>query len=224
MGDEDDGLLQIAPQREQIVVEAEARDLVERCERLVHQEDIRIGDERARQRHPHLHAAGQFARKAVGEFGEPDARQRLLTRGSDSAAGTCASCKRQPHILAHAGPGHQGRLLEHEADALPRQHVALAMRELDAPRARRGKPRDDPQRRRLAAAGGTDQRDELALADGEIERPQRHDAIVIGLGDVAQADRRAAARRHRCRTGRASVIYFFGRSSTPTALLTKRSV
>ncbi len=34
-------LLQLAPQREQIVVEPEARDLVERGERLVHQQDIR---------------------------------------------------------------------------------------------------------------------------------------------------------------------------------------
>ena len=76
MGDEDDRLAQLAPQREQIVVEAEARDLVERRERLVHQKNIRIGDERPRQRDPHLHAAGQFAREGVGKFGEPDLCQR----------------------------------------------------------------------------------------------------------------------------------------------------
>ena len=62
MGDEDDGLVQLAPQLEQIVVEPKARDLVERRERLVQQQNIRVGDERARQRDPHLHAAGQFAR------------------------------------------------------------------------------------------------------------------------------------------------------------------
>ena len=63
---------------EQIVVEPEARDLVERGERLVQQQNIRIGDQRARQRNPHLHAAGQFARIGIGKFGEPDLRQRLL--------------------------------------------------------------------------------------------------------------------------------------------------
>ena len=77
MGDEDDGLLQVAPQLQQVVVEPKARDLVERRERLVHQQNVRIGDERARQRDPHLHAAGQFARIAVGEFGEADVRQRF---------------------------------------------------------------------------------------------------------------------------------------------------
>ena len=66
MGDEDDGLAQVAPQREQIVVEPEARDLVERGERLVHQENVGIGDQRAGQRDAHLHAARQFAR--IGRF------------------------------------------------------------------------------------------------------------------------------------------------------------
>ena len=37
MGDEDDGLVQLAPQIKQIVVEPKARDLVERRERLVQQ-------------------------------------------------------------------------------------------------------------------------------------------------------------------------------------------
>jgi len=58
MRDEDDGLAQIAPQREQIVVEPETGDLVERGERFIHQEDVGIGDQCARQRDPHLHAAG----------------------------------------------------------------------------------------------------------------------------------------------------------------------
>src|ERR1700681_3598529 len=47
MGDEDDGLAQVAPQRKQVVVEPETGDLVERGEWFVHQEDIRIGDQGA---------------------------------------------------------------------------------------------------------------------------------------------------------------------------------
>ena len=71
MGDENDGLVQLAPQIKQIVVEPKARDLVERRERLVQQQNIRVGDERARQRDPHLHAAGQFAGVGIGKFGKP---------------------------------------------------------------------------------------------------------------------------------------------------------
>src|SRR4051794_112446 len=118
MRDEDDGLAEPAPQREQIIVEAEARDFVERRERLIHQEDIRVGDERTRQRHPHLHAARELARKGVGEIAKPHARQRLVgTRARFRLRNAC-ELQRQSHVLAYAGPGHQGRLLKHEADAM----------------------------------------------------------------------------------------------------------
>ena len=76
---------------EQIVVEPETGDLVKRGERLVHQKNIGIGDQRARQRNPHLHAAGQFARIGIGKFGKPDLRQRLLDARIRLRAGACAS-------------------------------------------------------------------------------------------------------------------------------------
>ena len=40
MGDEHHGLAQRLPERQQVVVEAEAGDLVERRERLVHQQEL----------------------------------------------------------------------------------------------------------------------------------------------------------------------------------------
>ncbi len=92
MGDEDDGLAQVAPQRQQIVVEAKAGDLVQRRERLVHQQDVRVGDQRARQRQP-----ASSCRRTI----RADRRRRIRqdptrfnaasTRPSASAAGTCAS-------------------------------------------------------------------------------------------------------------------------------------
>jgi hypothetical protein len=94
MGDEDDGLAQIAPQRQQIVIEPKPRDLVERRERLVHQQDVRIDDQRPRQRHPHLHAAGQFARIRFGKFGQSHLRQRL----ADACVGFVAR-----HMREHQG-------------------------------------------------------------------------------------------------------------------------
>src|SRR5262245_18936593 len=76
MGDEDDGLAQRLPEREQVIVEAKARDLVERGERLVHQQELRLGDERTRDRGAHLHAAGELARIALRKAGKSDARER----------------------------------------------------------------------------------------------------------------------------------------------------
>ncbi len=91
MGDEDDGLAQLAPQIKQIVVEPEARDLVERRERLVQQQNIRIGNERARQRDPHLHAAGQFAGIGIGNSARPTWASASSMRLSASVAGACES-------------------------------------------------------------------------------------------------------------------------------------
>ena len=46
-----------APQRGELAVESLAREFVERAERLVHQQEIRRGDEGAGDRGAHLHAA-----------------------------------------------------------------------------------------------------------------------------------------------------------------------
>ena len=43
---------------QEIVVELKARDLVERGKRFVHQQNLRLGDERARDGDAHAHAAG----------------------------------------------------------------------------------------------------------------------------------------------------------------------
>jgi hypothetical protein len=77
MGDEHHGLAEHAPERQEVVVEPEARDLIERRERLVHQEETWLGDERARDRGAHFHPAGKLARIAVGKFGKAYARERV---------------------------------------------------------------------------------------------------------------------------------------------------
>ena len=78
MGDEHHGLAQRLPQRQEVVVEAKARDLVERGERLVHQQQRGLGDQRARDRGAHLHPARKLARIALREAGKPDARERRV--------------------------------------------------------------------------------------------------------------------------------------------------
>jgi hypothetical protein len=57
MGDEDDGAAALLLHAEEVVVEFLARDLVERGERLVHEEEPWLRGEGARDRDPHLHAA-----------------------------------------------------------------------------------------------------------------------------------------------------------------------
>ena len=81
--------------------------------------------------------------------------------------------ERQPHILAHTGPRHQRRFLEHEADRMRRLRLAVAMRDADLPGARRVEAGDQPQH-------------------VEVERPERRDGVVIDFCHAAQAHREAS--------------------------------
>ncbi len=61
----------------QQVAHVGAGHLVERCERLVHQQDRRVEREGPHQSDPLLHAAGQFVRIGLAEVAEPDLVQEI---------------------------------------------------------------------------------------------------------------------------------------------------
>jgi hypothetical protein len=77
---------------------------------------------------------------------------------------------------------------------MPRAIGDCRSRHADAARTRRAEAGDQPQGGRLAAAGRSEQRHELAFAHVEVERPERCHAVVIDLGDAAQADCEAGAK------------------------------
>ena len=106
MGDEHHRRAQRLPELQQIVVELEAGDLVERGERLVHQQQLRLGDERARDRDAHAHAAGQFARIGVGELCQADAAERRLDAlGAALPRRRAVQLERQQHVVEHVAHG-----------------------------------------------------------------------------------------------------------------------
>ena len=72
VGDQQAGLLQLMLDLQHLVAEQQPRLLVERAERLVHQQDLRLGGERARDRDALAHAAGQLGRIALLEAVEAD--------------------------------------------------------------------------------------------------------------------------------------------------------
>ena len=86
-------------------------------------------------------------------------RSRSSTRSGLSVG--CASRR----FCAHGAPGQQTRLLEHRADARHRGAAPLE-RTLEVG----VETADDPQQRGLAATGRSDQRDDLARAQREIDR------------------------------------------------------
>ena len=106
VADEDDGALQLPLQLEQLVLQLGADQRIERRERLVHQQDRRVGGEGARQADALLHAAGQLVRVLAGPLarGRP-ARAASSTRGSRSASGTPASSSPKPTFSATVRQG-----------------------------------------------------------------------------------------------------------------------
>ncbi len=89
------------------------------------------------------------------------------TRLSISALGSAAHLQAEADIAAHVHVREQRVVLEHHAEAalFGPQRVDPLLVEPDAAAGRRQQPGDAVQRRRLAAARGAEQRDELALAD-----------------------------------------------------------
>ena len=79
MGDEEDHLRRAPPDVEDQLLRLLARQRVERAERLVHQQRLGVGGERAGDADALLHAARKLVDHAVAKFGEADQRQ-LLTR------------------------------------------------------------------------------------------------------------------------------------------------
>ena len=71
MGDEDDRLARLLPEPDQMLVQMVAGDLVEGAEGLVHQQELRLEAEGARDGDPLLHAAGELPGELPLEARQP---------------------------------------------------------------------------------------------------------------------------------------------------------
>ncbi len=140
---------------------------IEIGERLVEQQDVRLDDEGARQGDALLLAARELARQALAELFEPHHAQRLGDLALDRSRIELPHAQAEGDVLRHGEMREEGIALEDEAGiaVIGRDvgHVALA--EQDAARRRLDEAGDEAQRRRLAAARGAEQDQELALVD-----------------------------------------------------------
>ena len=110
---------------------------VERAGRLVGEDQQRARDQRARDRHALLLAAGELRRLVVGALGEPDLApaSRARARGAPRA-GDARVDQRQLDVLERRGAREQVEVLEHEADAAVAHRGELVAGEVrDAPAA-----------------------------------------------------------------------------------------
>jgi hypothetical protein len=182
---------------------------VERAERLVEEQHRGVVDERAGQRDALLLAAGELARAGALAAAQADELERLGHTALDLGHGHLAALEAERDVAAHVEVLEERVALEHRVDVAPvRRHVGdgLAL-EQDPSLARLLESGDHAQRRRLAAARGAEQGEELAAGDREVHVAHRGvlaEALPDALdrdGGVAigaarrRADRGAARRR-----------------------------
>src|SRR5580704_10545214 len=153
MRDEQDGCAGLKPDAAQFLVEPVARDLVERAERLVHEQDARAAEQGARDRDTLAHAARELMREASFPAFEAHEPQELARRRrARRQAAMPADLERQRDILERRAPGQERRVLEDEAQRpVEPGFTRRAAKHGDRSARRREKIGDEPQERGLAA-------------------------------------------------------------------------
>ena len=187
VGDEDNGLVEPGLQLQQVVLHLAAYQRIQRREGLVHQQDLGIGGQCAGQPHPLLHATGELVRVLMLEARQPHlvqpvARLLLTLRARHLLHGQTVG-----GVVQHGAVRKEAEALEDHAHLLlaevgqvasPQLHHVLAVH---------------PD----LAGGGLDEAVEVPDECGLARTRQAHDdvdaAFVDGQGDVAQAQRMAAA-------------------------------
>jgi hypothetical protein len=173
----------VLPQVDELVLQAGAGERVQRAERLVKQQYAGTDRERPGDGRALLHAAGHLRGSLVLVLPQADRGEIAL----DDLVGyrPVAAGHRRPGRLANVGqkaePGEQRVVLEHHRPIRPGtgHHLVIGH---DAAAVGLGEAGDDVDQRRLAAPRVPDERDELALLDGEVDAAKDL-LIAVGLGD-----------------------------------------
>ena len=177
VGHEHDRLAAEIPEPEQVLLQVQAGLRIERAERLVHQDDRRIVGERADQRGPLAHAAGQLMRIVVLEAGEADGADQHVRARPRLGVEPPLDVEREQHVLQRRAPRQEIILLRHVADAAGQpgiERLGVAERSnlrlvAHLPAARGVDLRDHVEQRGLAGARGPDDGEELAVGDREAQ-------------------------------------------------------
>src|SRR5207253_1298293 len=186
--DEHDGRPGLLPDPQQLDVQPLAGHLVERAEGLVHQEDRRLERERARDRDALLHPAGELPGIALLEPGELDEREHRLRSIRTSGPVLRAHFERQFDVALDRAPIKEDRRLEdHAVVAVEPRAVRRLAVHLDRSCAWLGEIADEPQERGFAASRRTDERDECAPRDLEVDVLQGGCLVGAGAEDLIDA-------------------------------------
>ena len=178
VGDEDEGDAGLVLQPLQLDLHLLAQLVVERGERLVEQQHLRLRRERARQRHALLLAAGDLAGASVLQLLHVDELQHRVDACLDLGLRLAQHLQAKADVVGHRHVREQRVGLEDGVDRPleRRQRRDVLAVEQDFAVGRIVEAGDQPQQRRLSATGRAEQREEFVFADRDgdiVERPDR---------------------------------------------------
>src|SRR3954468_19925540 len=179
-----------------------ADERVEVAGGLVGDDQARVVDERARDRRALLLAAGQLVRRLAALGGQPDQGQDAVDGRPDLAPWRARDLERERDVLPHALRGQELEVLEHDPDLPPDPGHRTASEtgeilavEDDLALARDLIADQELDQGRLAGTARTDEEDEVAFGDDEVDVAQRGLAVRIRLRHVMQDQDRAIGAR-----------------------------
>ena len=163
---------------------------VEVRQRLVHQERLRVADDRAPHRDALALAAGQVRRLALEVVGEVEDLGRLVDLGVDLLLRALRELQRERDVVAHGHVRVQRVALEDHRDVAVARGLLVDDLAADPQLAGRDvlEPRDHVQRGRLPAARRPDEDHELPVADLQVEALDGGVAVRVRLDDVVEND------------------------------------
>ncbi len=189
MGDHQHGGAGGGDDAHQLVLQARARQRIERTEGLVEQQHPGLHRQRPRDTHALLHAARDLGGPLVRGLREPDQRQRGLGARLQRLAPLLAAedpLDGQVDVVVAAHPRQQRVALE-DHRAVRARVTDLAVGQQQHTAGGLEQAGHEVEQGRLAAAGMTDQRHELAARDRQVDVAQRGERALAGLEDDARA-------------------------------------
>src|SRR5205807_9476367 len=167
VGDEQDRLAASFPDAHELRLHDLAGLRVERRERLVHQQDLWVDRQRAREIDPLAHAARELARMVIFESLEADELQELQGALPFDRTDAARDLPPDDRVCEHRAPRQEIVGLKHET-AVAARTADRAPVEPDLTGACRLEARDDAQKSGLATTGRADDGKELAALDHQI--------------------------------------------------------
>jgi len=128
MRDENHGHAPSQPEPAQALVQALPRELVEGCERLVEQEQLRLRHQGSSDRHAHAHATRQLVREAIMHVAQLDFRQRPASTPPRLGSADALKLERQGDVVDHRAPRKKLCVLKDECQLRPAVQRRVARR------------------------------------------------------------------------------------------------